>query len=101
MKPTTKSYIQKIVAYLKGQPVLRAWLFGSYSRGEETVDSDIDILVDYDKTSSLSLLKICGMITDLEDILGKKVDLVENGRIKDFAVHSVNNDKILIYERAN
>ncbi len=80
---------------------MRAWLFGSYSRGEETIDSDIDILVDYDKTSRLSLLKICGMMTDLEDILGKKVDLVENGRLKDFAVSSVNSDKILIYERAN
>ena len=61
---------------------MRAWLFGSYSRGEETADSDIDILVDYDKSSKLSLLKICGMMTDLEDILGKRVDLVENPACK-------------------
>lgn len=101
MKATTNNYISKIAAYFKNQPVLRAWLFGSYSRGEETADSDIDILVDYDKSSRLSLLKICGMMTDLEDILGKKVDLVENGRLKDFAATSANNDKILIYERAN
>ncbi len=80
---------------------MRAWLFGSYSRGDETADSDIDILVDYDKSSKLSLLKICGMMTDLEDILGKRVDLVENGRLKDFAVSSAHNDKILIYERAD
>lgn len=101
MKPDTNNYIHKIVAYLKEQPVLRAWLFGSYSRGEETAESDIDILVDYDKSNRLSLLKICSMVTDLEDILGKRVDLVENGRLKDFAAQSVNNDKILIYERAD
>lgn len=99
MKADTNNYIRKIVAYLREQPVLRAWLFGSYSRGEETEDSDIDILVDYDKSSKLSLLKICSMMTDLEDITGKRVDLVENGRLKEFAVTSANNDKILIYER--
>lgn len=101
MTASTSNYIHKIVAYLKGQPIIRAWLFGSYSRGEETPDSDIDILVDYDKSQPISLLKICSIIIDLEDILGKKVDLVENGSLKDFAVASVNNDKILIYERAD
>ncbi len=101
MTAPTITYIHKIVAYLRSQPILRAWLFGSYSRGEESADSDIDILVDYDKSKPLSLLKICGMITDLEDILGKRVDLVENGRLKDFAAPSAERDKILIYERAD
>ncbi len=101
MKSATKDYIYKIAEYFKSQPVIRAWLFGSYSRGDETADSDIDILVDYDKSSKLSLLTICSMMTDLEDILGKRVDLVENGRLKDFAVSSANNNMILIYERAN
>jgi hypothetical protein len=101
MNSETQQYVRKIADYFKGQPILRAWLFGSYSRGEETSLSDIDILVDYDKTSRLSLLKVCGMILDLEEILGKRVDLIENGRLKDFAVSSANKDKILIYERAN
>lgn len=100
MTTATSNYIRKIATYFKTQPVVRAWLFGSYSRGEETADSDIDILVDYDKNSRLSLLTVCGMITDLEDILGKRVDLVENGRLKDFAVPSADKDKILIYERS-
>ena len=100
IKSATQKYIREITEYFKNQPILRAWLFGSYSRGEEKPDSDIDILVDYDKSSRISLLKICSMMTDLEDLLGKKVDLVENGRLKDFAAPSANNDKILIYERA-
>ena len=99
MKASTKQYVDKIAGYLKKQPVIRAWLFGSYSRGDETADSDIDLLVDYDKSSGLSLLKVCGMMIDLEDLLGKKVDMIENGRLMPFATESANRDKILIYER--
>lgn len=101
MNNTAQQYITKIVSYLKTQPIIRAWIFGSYSRGEETPDSDIDILVDYDKSAKLSLLKICSMMIDLEEMLGKKVDLIENGRLKDFASPSANHDKILIYERVH
>ena len=92
--------IPKIKNYLDGQPVLRGWLFGSCSRGEETPDSDMDILVDYDESAgAISLLKIGGMLMDLSDIAGRRVDLVETEGLKDFAAESVNRDKILIYKR--
>lgn len=82
------------------QPVKKAWLFGSYSRGEETDSSDIDILVDYDNSNGLvSLFKMGGILMDLTDLLGCKVDLVEIRGLKSFARDSVNRDKILIYER--
>ena len=42
---STKAMIQLIADYFKTQPVLKAWIFGSFSRGEQTPDSDIDILV--------------------------------------------------------
>lgn len=86
--------------YFTGQPILRAWLFGSYSRGEETSDSDVDILVDFDNSQGLvSLFKMGGMLMDLSDLLGKRVDLVDNKGLMDFARKSVDADKILIYER--
>lgn len=85
---------------MAGQPVKRAWLFGSCSRGEETPSSDIDILVDYDNSNGLvSLFKMGGMLMDLTDLLGRKVDLVENRGLMGFARESVERDKILIYER--
>lgn len=88
--------------YFQDKPVLRAWLFGSCSRGEDTPESDIDILVDYDNSKGIvSLLKMGGMLMDLSDIAGRKVDLIDNRGLKDFARKSVENDKILIYERAN
>ena len=51
-----------IADYFKTQPVSRAWLFGSFARGEETPDSDIDILVEYDKDAKITLRTISHMM---------------------------------------
>ena len=83
----------------KTQPVVKAWLFGSFSRGEETPDSDIDILVQYDDNAKISLLYISHLIGLLEKLLHRKVDLVEEGCLLPFAEETANRDKILIYER--
>jgi predicted nucleotidyltransferase len=90
-----------ISSYFATQPVQKAWLFGSYARGEETADSDVDILVVFDKDGgkSISLLKHIKIALDLEDILGKKVDLITEGTLMPFAQETAEKDKILIYER--
>ena len=78
--------IPVIREFFKSQPVKRAWLFGSCSRGEETISSDIDILVDYDNSHGLvSLFRMGGILMDLTDLLGRKVDLVDNRGLKGFA----------------
>lgn len=93
-------YIPVICDYLRTQPVRRAWIFGSCSRGEENPNSDIDILVDYDDTKQfVNLFTISRMINELGKMLKRRVDLVENDGLLPFAVESVNRDKILIYER--
>ena len=96
----TSQLMQKQIAnYFKTQPVVKAWLFGSYSRGEQKPWSDVDILVELDKEEPIGLLKFAGIICDLEDITGHKIDLVEEGTLKSFAVDNVNRDKKLIYAR--
>ena len=90
--------IEKIAEYFKTQPVLKAWLFGSFSRGEETPLSDVDILVVVDHSQPVGL-KFFGMWNDLERLLDRKVDLVEEGELLPFAVESANQDRKLIYER--
>ncbi len=93
--------IPKIKEYFATQPIVKAWLFGSFSRGEETENSDVDILVDFDKNARIGLFKYAGIYGDLKELLGREVDLVQNGALKAFAVESAEQDKILIYERAN
>ncbi len=91
---------QQIRDYLATQPVLKAWVFGSFARGEERPDSDIDLLVTFDRQNAkVGLLKYASMILDLEKILGKEVDLVEEGALLPYAERTVNRDKKLIYER--
>ena len=92
---------QQIADYFKNQPVVRAWLFGSFARNEQKPWSDIDILVQYDRSRPIGLMKIAGMKVDLEDLLNCEVDLVEEGTLRPWAVESVNRDKKLIYERAS
>ena len=40
-----QTIVNKAKEYFKTQPVLKAWLFGSYARGEQNENSDVDILV--------------------------------------------------------
>ena len=95
---STKVMQQTIADYFKTQLVLRAWLFGSFARGEETPLSDVDLLVQYAE-GGISLLKHCAMINDLEELLDRPVDLIEDGTLLPFAIESANRDKKLIYER--
>jgi len=50
-------------------------LFGSAVRGEMRPDSDIDLLVDYSPGARPSLFDLIGMMNELSDLLGRKVDL--------------------------
>lgn len=98
----TTQAMQKIIAdYFKTQPVLKAWLFGSYARGEETPQSDVDILFVPDRSGKpFTLFTMGGMYMDLKELLGKEVDLVEEGSLRPYAAETANRDKKLIYERA-
>ncbi len=96
---STEAMTKIIADYFKTQPVLKAWLFGSFARGEETPLSDVDILVEFDHGRPIGLLRYAGMWREIEDLIGRKVDLVENGTLMPFAAESANRDKQLIYER--
>mgnify|MGYP004444335037 FL=1 len=86
---------------LAGHPVSKAWLFGSFSRGEDTENSDVDILVRYEKDAKITLFTISRLALALKKIFKRNVDVVEEGCVLPFAQSTVDRDKILVYERAN
>lgn len=94
-----RSFIHKIQRYFAGQPVVKAWLFGSMSRGENNSQSDVDILVEFDPEANVGLFKYASMVMDLENILSRAVDLVTDGTLFPWVREQVEKDKILIYER--
>ena len=96
----TQTMTQKIAEYFKTQPVLKVWLFGSFARGEQTPESDVDILIVPDRSQHFSLFTLSGMYEDLKELLGREVDVITDGGLMPFARESAERDKILIYERA-
>ncbi len=81
MKDLTIAEIkEKAVPILKDAGVKRSSLFGSYVHGEQTKDSDIDILVDF--PSGKGLFAFVGLELELEKALQKKVDLITFKGIK-------------------
>jgi len=94
---STQTMTQQIAEYFKTQPVLKAWLFGSYARGEQTEGSDVDILIQPEQ--AVGLFKLSSMHLDLQDLLHIDVDLVTVKGLLPFAQESADRDKVLIYER--
>jgi predicted nucleotidyltransferase len=85
---------QKIVPVLQKNGVISSSIFGSYARGEEKSESDIDLLVELPKGSTL--LDHVHLKLELEDLLGKKVDVVTVGAINSRLKPYINRDLINI-----
>ena len=94
----TNTDIEVIKHYFQDKPVLKAFLFGSYSRKEASIDSDIDILVELDYSKHIGI-KFISMKYDLEEKLHKRIDLVSNNAVSKYVLPFINVDKQLIYER--
>ena len=90
--------IASIKAYFETQPVLKAYLFGSYVRGMADKKSDIDILVDLDYSQKTGL-KFIQMKLDLEKLLNNQVDLVSTNGLSKYIKPLVDVEKRLIYEK--
>lgn len=84
----------KILPILKQAGVKRSSLFGSFVRGEETKSSDIDILVELPKGSSL--LDLIGLEMELKKAVGKKVDLLTYNSIHPLLKDHIQKDQLQI-----
>ena len=69
-------------------------IFGSVARGEADEKSDIDLLVNME--SGRSLLDLCGLLIDLEELLGRKVDVVTEKGLRDRIRNRVLNEAIAL-----
>jgi len=78
----------KIIPVLRRYDVRKAAIFGSFVKGEERKDSDIDILVEF--KGEKSLLDLAGLKIELQEILKRKVDVLTYN-----SLHPLLKDKIL------
>jgi uncharacterized protein len=80
MPSINESLKQTILSVLKKQPIQRAAVFGSFARGEEQANSDIDILIEY--SARHTLFDILRLENELSRATSRKVDIVEYASIK-------------------
>jgi predicted nucleotidyltransferase len=83
---------KKVLPILITHNVTKAGIFGSYVRGDMKYNSDVDMLVEI--KDRISILDFVGLKLELEEVLGKRVDLVEYKAIK-----PILKERILAEER--
>ena len=94
MRTNIEEIRRRILPILRPYGVKRVGLFGSCVRGEMREDSDIDILVEIEK--DISLLDFVGLKLEIEEVLGKKVDLVEYNTIKPLLRERILSEQVRI-----
>lgn len=87
--------IEKLVSYLQKQKVQEIGIFGSFARNEMNANSDIDVLVEYSRGTTI--LDIVKMKQDLFSLLGRKVDLVSKRAVRKQIMENIKNDLQTVY----
>ena len=95
----TIDQIQTVVAdYFRDKPVKKVWLFGSYARGEESEESDVDLLVELDYAQKIGWA-FYGWPDELKEKFNMpKVDIVSVGGLSRYIGPYILAERKLIYE---
>ena len=74
----------------------RVFLFGSYARGQAKEDSDVDLRID--KGAVKGLFALGALYSDLEERLGKKLDLLTTGSLDQKFLRRIAKEEVLLYD---
>ena len=96
MKLMSKGEIKKyLIEYLKKNGVVKASIFGSLARNEDTSTSDIDILVQFEE--SKSLLDLVGLKLELEEKFNRKIDILTYNSVNPLIKDYILKDEEVLY----
>jgi len=84
-------------AELKAAGILRLAVFGSVARGDNSSESDVDLLADFDKTKHYSLLTMGRLESRLADLLGTRVDLSSPEWLKESVKNQVLREAVVAF----
>ena len=87
--------IKKIVDYLKKHKAIEIGVFGSFARNEMTDNSDIDVLVEYSRGTTI--FDIVRMKQELFELIGRKIDLVSKRAVRKRIMENIQTDLQTVY----
>jgi len=90
---------QTLIQVAKDNDVSYLAFFGSYARGEQKSDSDVDMLVSFDPNRKKGLLEFIGLEQKFSQILGVKVDLVTKQALSKYIKPYIQDDLQVIYAK--
>jgi len=90
---------ENVASVLKGTDVLRCRMFGSYAKGQATLESDIDLMVDFYPGKEPDLFAFIALRNKLSKRLGKRVDMTTSDALSPFIRGDVLNSAQTLYER--
>lgn len=92
--------VEKIKSYLKAwKNISRAWIFGSFVRGEDDSKSDLDLMIEFSDNQTVTLFDLAEIKHELEILIHREVDVVMIESVTPVFLQTIKNDLRLIYER--
>jgi uncharacterized protein len=98
LSPGIELPLDKIAQICRKYKIRELGIFGSAARGEATPESDVDILLEFLPDSGMSLFRLEDLNRELEELLGRKVDLASKKGLKDRVRPYVMRDLRILYE---
>ncbi len=82
---------------LRRRGIAALWVFGSVARGEARVDSDVDLMAEFDPATKLSLVSLASLRADLSDLLQAPADLVERTALRPAVRDAANREAVRVW----
>ena len=98
LSPGIELPLEKIAEVCRKYKIRQLGIFGSAARGEATSESDVDVLVDFLPDSGMSLFQLDDLNRELEELLGRRVDLASKKGLKERVRPYVMRDLRVVYE---
>jgi len=87
---------EKIISILNKNNIKKAFLFGSYARGEMRKESDLDLILEFPE--GFSLLDHVALENELSTLLNIKVDILSVKGISPYLKDEIMKDVVVIFE---
>ena len=97
-EPSISDLKRLVPQIAKEHHVKKLYLIGSRARGDNRPNSDYNFIYELEEGHQ-SLLNVSGLMIDLEEIVGKEVDLTDIGTNHKYYMDGLKNDGILLYEK--